>query len=1540
MSSAASRRVAAVLLLAAVALWVFPRGADGQPTFGAVPQTMTVELNSSNNTAQFACRVTEMVDLWIWGFWIENPTSGPSITGISVDPEWPYGGGAGDNTTFWSVLGRDDPNGSEEVPPVVLDGDFTVAQVTVDYTGAAPDTYTFTFPTGEPLYFGTWTFSAWPAPLDENPVAVAFAPADVHNFVLTVNAQEAPTPDPMTWSDLPHLTDPNDPNSTITMTATQAGDNTTLPDDITYEVRVDGALILGPQVDETFVHTLTAPGPNEPHTFEVRAIDEAGNATAFSTPAVTVYTPANPPTNGVVGTVDSTSIAISWDANSNPSPDTVYKVEVWDNGTWTGSPLAPPASGVTTDTSFTCSGLTADNDYWVRVCALNGDNQPSAYLVLNGGAAIHTTLDNPPSHDADYRGGAADWHIDIFEVLRITDLYNSGGEYHVDLATADGFAPGPGSHDPRGHDGDYRSNRTKDWHIDIFEVLRITDLYNSGGEYHVDDSTQDGFAPGTGPHAPAVPPPGIQGEEAQPVPPPAPTVTVTRTHDSTYTAGDTIDITINVTYDEALSGFAVEETLPAGWTFVSVTDPDQFFVKPNANQGSPLGFLYQSALGKPVPVSPFSFTYRVNVPGGQTGTVTLMGDAEYSQGAGNVPVPVDDTTVDEAPAGEWTLQVLTADVGGTTNPVPGNYIVPAGGTTGVASAPDPSWTLDFWELDGQNAGSADPTTVGPYGDQEVHTLKPVFKPVLIATRTHAPTYTPGGTFDITIDVQYEEALDGLAFEERLPTGWTFVSVTDPDQFFVKPGAGQGSPLGFLYQSALGKPVPASPFSFTYTVQVPGAQTGTAIFTGEWEYSQGGGDPVGGATPDTQADSGTATITVLADPADQGLEVKIDGVAGVAPQSKQVALGSDHNISVDTPQLGLDGYTYRFGGWSDGDTANPRDLANVQSDFQVTANFIKRVDITFLTDPTGLDILYDNTTYDTDTPTVFTVDAGTNHLINAPLDQTGPAGVRYSFDQWQHGGAQEQTVAPTDDVTYTALNKTEYLLTLAANPANSGTVTVTDPLGFADWFPKDTTVTLEAAPVFGFIFTGWSTGETTTVITVLMDGPKAVTANFVGTRQITINTAPQGLNVQVDGGAAQAASVVIDTVQGAPHTVVALSPQGDADTERRFTQWNPGATTDPTLAFTADGITAYTASFATFHALTTTVVGSGGVDVDPEPDGGKWIADGERVTLTANPDPGWRFKEWSGDAGGTANQAVIPTMDGPKGVTATFIEIVDVTVDSNPQGIQFVSGAQLFTTPHTFIGVDKGTPVPVVMPPNHDVGDTRHKFDQWAEDGNTDPSRSLPADATRTWTANYIPWHKLTTLVVPDAAGTVDVTPDKPGDGAGFYPEGTVATLTAVPADISWVFTNWTGDAGGTNPTVDVTLDAPKSATANFATRQWTLNVNSTPIAPVTITGTPGGNTNYSIDLGHGDEVSLSAPPTAGGLDFVRWDRLGHPSVSTRDILIPSMEANESLTAVYEATPEITISIGDIQQNEGNAGDTLFNFTVSLSAPAPGTVTVD
>ncbi|MCA1900872.1 MAG: proprotein convertase P-domain-containing protein, partial [Candidatus Hydrogenedens sp.] len=94
-------------------------------------------------------------------------------------------------------------------------------------------------------------------------------------------------------------------------------------------------------------------------------------------------------------------------------------------------------------------------------------------------------------HSLDSNGN---WQIELVELLRAIQFYNVGG-YSCKPGTEDGYAPIPdGPRNCRNHSADYNP---ADFNINLYEVLRVIQLFNSaGGYYHCDPNSEDGFAPG------------------------------------------------------------------------------------------------------------------------------------------------------------------------------------------------------------------------------------------------------------------------------------------------------------------------------------------------------------------------------------------------------------------------------------------------------------------------------------------------------------------------------------------------------------------------------------------------------------------------------------------------------------------------------------------------------------------------------------------------------------------------------------------------------------------------------------------------------------------------------------------------------------------------------------------------------------------------------------------------------------------------------------------------------------------------------------
>lgn len=102
-------------------------------------------------------------------------------------------------------------------------------------------------------------------------------------------------------------------------------------------------------------------------------------------------------------------------------------------------------------------------------------------------------------HSADWHQGP-DGRIDLSELLRVIQFYNSGAYSCAatdDPSSDEGYQPGLGDRDCKPHNSDYNP---QDWIIDLSELLRLIQFFNSGGYHACDDpiNGEDGFCPGQG----------------------------------------------------------------------------------------------------------------------------------------------------------------------------------------------------------------------------------------------------------------------------------------------------------------------------------------------------------------------------------------------------------------------------------------------------------------------------------------------------------------------------------------------------------------------------------------------------------------------------------------------------------------------------------------------------------------------------------------------------------------------------------------------------------------------------------------------------------------------------------------------------------------------------------------------------------------------------------------------------------------------------------------------------------------------------------
>jgi hypothetical protein len=246
----------------------------------------------------------------------------------------------------------------------------------------------------------------------------------------------------------------------------------------------------------------------------------------------------------------------------------------------------------------------------------------------------------------------------------------------------------------------------------------------------------------------------------------------------------------------------------------------------------------------------------------------------------------------------------------------------------------------------------------------------------------------------------------------------------------------------------------------------------------------------------------------------------------------------------------------------------------------------------------------------------------------------------------------------------------------------------------------------------------------------------------------------------------------------------------------FQNWSEGASgTSRTVSVVVDRNKTVLAHFAPLTLLALTA-GGGTIAANPA---SNYVQD-STVELTAQPQSGWTFLNWMGDASGTNPQASV-TMDRPKEVQAVF----GTECKTNVVG-QGTVVRNLGTGLVPFGTVVRLTAIPQ---PGYYLG-------LWggAASSQVNPLDFTVTNATPTVGALFaaLGANQATLTVREQGAGIVAREPQ-----ANAYTKGQVVRLTAQPFPAQ-DFLGWSGDASGTQNPLTVTVTTNQTITATFTHR--------------------------------------------------------------------------------------------------------------------------
>jgi len=462
-------------------------------------------------------------------------------------------------------------------------------------------------------------------------------------------------------------------------------------------------------------------------------------------------------------------------------------------------------------------------------------------------------------------------------------------------------------------------------------------------------------------------------------------------------------------------------------------------------------------------------------------------------------------------------------------------------------------------------------------------------------------------------------------------------------------------------------------------------------------------------------------------------------------------------------------------------------------------------ITLQTSPPGLQVSVNGAAWDT-APHIYLLATGENFTIATPNIETN-SGTIYYWQSWSDGLDASHTITvPVAATTYTAnFSAHMYELTIGASPPAGGTVTPNS----GTFYTPAAVVPVTATANSGYSFSSWTgsvANANSASTTVTMNTPQSITANFLPLTSITMQTNPAGLQFSVDGGAAQTAPQTLSLSQGS-HTLTVPGVQaGAAGVQYVFIGWNDGSGA-PSRGITVGGSAAtYTTTFATQYRLTIAASPVAGGTVTPAT--GTFYDAGTVVPVVATVNSGYTFNGWSGTVGNASNASTTVTMSAPATVTANFLPFTNVTIQTNPAGLQFsVDGAPPQTAPQT-LNLSQGSHTLAVVNLQAGGAGTQYMFTGWNDSGA--PSHGITvAGAAATYTASFKTQFQLTTAASPGIGGVVS-----PVTGQ-FYDSGTSVTVTAAPTP-PYVFLAWSGAATGSSNPTSITMTGPRSVSGNFA----------------------------------------------------------------------------------------------------------------------------
>ena len=390
-----------------------------------------------------------------------------------------------------------------------------------------------------------------------------------------------------------------------------------------------------------------------------------------------------------------------------------------------------------------------------------------------------------------------------------------------------------------------------------------------------------------------------------------------------------------------------------------------------------------------------------------------------------------------------------------------------------------------------------------------------------------------------------------------------------------------------------------------------------------------------------------------------------------------------------------------------------------------------------------------------------------------------------------------------------------------------------------WIPASQRITLNAVPVPGFVFEGWTINgnppNNTFARDYTVNGPTTISARFAPAKRITFKTEPPGLRVTVDRTViptfspetdlpTSAKPYEIDFAEGSSHVLGAPSPQQHGLTGHYwvFDSFSIGG---------GEG-TVYKAVGANIpETITARFLRGSSVSILTNPpnlrlsvDGREnWLSYnfiwgvGSKHTVTAPAETTdargrkYRFLGWA--HGGAATQEIVTppeTETGGLRWVANYELYPRVVISNSQPGVRLTVDGNACPLP---CALDRqiGTTVALALPEALSTGaDSRMRFEGWSDNPNA--ARTLTFGSTdQNLSFRYRSEHRLVAISDPPEASNLRIDP---ASSDGFYAAGSQVQITAA-ANEGFRFRRWDGDLDGTSAAGFVNMVFPRLVRALF-----------------------------------------------------------------------------------------------------------------------------